>query len=89
MSLTRPEAYTQGVMTRRIARQPCTHVEWHDMASAPRDGTVIRALVRGREVDVYWTRTPHLPLVGWCVAGTQTPCEPHGWREGRDDGECE
>ena len=67
-------------MRQRNRAPRCSHVEWHGMESAPRD-RVIRALVNGRDVRVQWSRTPHLPLVGWCYEGTQAPCEPACWRE--------
>jgi len=79
-TLTPPEAHTQGVLRSRQRQPAQQHVEWHGMDTAPCDGTVVVALVNGREQRVRWCRTPHLPLVAWCLEGTQTPCQPDAWR---------
>lgn len=79
--MTPPEHAAHAELCRRIPKATPEPVrEWWPMESAPRD-RVIRALVHGREVRVQWGRTPHLPLRGWCIEGTQTAVQPDAWRE--------
>lgn len=80
--MTRPENAANAELCRR-AKKPAPEPvrEWLPMESAPRDGRLIAALVKGQVVRVRWTRTPHLPLVAFCFEGTNKPCEPDAWRE--------
>lgn len=79
-TLTPPEESAHVELCRRHRQPKPQYVEWHPMDTAPRDGTTVLALVSGREVRVQWRKTPHLPLVAFCLEGTQTPCNPDAWR---------
>ncbi|MFC5353576.1 DUF551 domain-containing protein [Azospirillum himalayense] len=56
---------------------------WQDIASAPRDGTRFLAVVDGDVALVFWGKTSHVPIYGFCRAD-QGPedadlCDPTAW----------
>lgn len=56
---------------------------WLDMKSAPRDGTRILAVVKGRVRFVQYGKTSHIPMYGFCLADQGVEdfdlCKPTEW----------